>query len=140
MIKLKTTCILFLLCSSAISAQIITNLEIYYLPWVFRPDAQLEAEDVRNFNHGKNSYVCIQDTTAINEFIRSMSVFYLTSFPELKKIDHVMVIDIYFEDGSKKTMGLNARKHIVFLNTFYYKNFELIKWMDKYIPPAKIPK
>lgn len=121
------------------SSQVITDLEIYYLPWSIRPEAVLNAKDVRNFNNGQNSYLCIQDSLIIQEFMWSMSIFYLRSFPELKTMDHVMVIDIHFRDGNTRMMALNSRKHILYLNMFYYKNFEIIKWIEKYVPPAKIP-
>jgi hypothetical protein len=138
--KFKIISIAFFFCARIATGQVITDLEIYYLPWSMRPDAQLEAEEVRDYNHSKNSYFCIQDSVIIDEFIKSMSVFYLTPFPGLKSINHVMVIDIYFRGGRKETIGLNARKHFVFLGNFYHKNYELIAWMDKYIPPARIPK
>jgi hypothetical protein len=122
-----------------IYAQVITDLEIYYLPWSIRPEAVLSANDVRNFNHGQNSYLCIQDTLVIKDFIRSMSIFYLSPFPEKKTMDHVMVIDIHFRNSDTKTLGLNFRQHILYSNVFYFRNFELSKWIDKYVPPAKIP-
>jgi hypothetical protein len=137
--KFKIISIAFFFCARIATGQVITDLEIYYLPWSMRPDAQLEAEEVRDYNHGKNSYFCIQDSVIIDRFIKSMSIFYLRPFPELKKIDHVMVIDIHFYDGYKQTIGLNTRKCFKFSNTFYHTNFELEKWMDKYIPPARIP-
>jgi hypothetical protein len=122
-----------------VNCQVITDLEIYYLPWSIRPDAQLSAEDVRDFNNGRNSYYCIQDSTIIAEFIHSMSIFYLRPFPELKKINHVMVIDIHFKRGGKRTVGLNTKKFLSYEGTCYSMNWELINWIDKYVPPAENP-
>ena len=120
-----------------IGAQTITRLDIYYLPWHIRPDGPLPEDEVRNFNHGKNSYFCIQNSAIIDEFVKAMSIFYLRPFPEMKAMSYVMVIDISFEGGNKKTIGLDTDKSVFFLNIFYHQNFELSKWIDKYVPPAK---
>jgi hypothetical protein len=125
--------------SNISQSQTIEYLEIFYLPWSIRPEGHLEVEDVRDFNNGKNSYFCVQDSVAVNEFVISMSLLYLKPFPELKPIGNVMVIDAYFEDGTKKTIGLNYRKHVEFNNVRYYTNYKLVAWIDKYVPPAKKP-
>lgn len=132
--------VVFLLFLQKVFSQVITELEIYYLPWSIRPETTLNAGDVRNFNNGLNSYLCIQDSVAIQEFVKSMSIFYMRPFPELNKMNHVMVIDIRFDDNTTQTLGLNTYQHFWYLGLFYHKNFELIKWINKFVPPAKIPR
>jgi hypothetical protein len=113
-------------------AQKITKLEITYLPWDYHVLGRLTEEDVRNFNPKHKKFSSITDTLIIHDFIKSMSVFYLIPFDGLQDLEPRMIINVFFEK-SQRTILLDRKQHLKYQDRFYFKNFELAKWIDKNI-------
>jgi hypothetical protein len=133
---MKKLLIIFTILHSVYScAQTVIDLNIYYLPWNSSFEDRIDDAYLRTFK--KTQYACIQDTMIIDEFLKSTSMAFFSPFPELKSINPVMVIDMYFENGSRESMALNYRKNVMFQGYYYHINVRLAEWIEKYLPPYR---
>lgn len=76
----------------------------------------------------------------MNEFLQSMAIFNLRPFEGKNHINPVYVIDVYLEGyKTKKTVVLGSQCNPKYEGKYYFRNIELQKWIDKYIPKATFP-
>ncbi len=135
----KIIVLVFILYAGVVKCQEpkINRIDFYYLPWEMRTVGDISAEDVRDFNKGKNMKYTIENDTVINKICNTLVFFKMKFLKHEKSTDNRMVIDFCFDDGTIKTICLNTMKLIHYNNCLYHSNYYLLKLFDEYLPPAK---
>jgi hypothetical protein len=135
----KMIILLFILYAGAAACQEpkIVSIEFYYLPWEMRTVYNISAEDVRDFNKGKNMKYTIENDTIIDKICHTLLFFKMKFLGHENSIDTRMVMDFCFDDGTIKTVCLNTMKWIYYNNCLYHSNYWLSKLLEEYLPPAK---
>lgn len=115
----------------------INKIDFYYLPWEMRTVGNISAEDVRDFNKGKNMKYTIENDTVINKICQSLVFFKMKFYSIEDSYDTRMVIDFCYIDGTIKTICLDTMKMIHYNNCLYHSNYWFLKLLEENLPPAK---
>jgi hypothetical protein len=113
----------------------ITRIDIYYLPWEMTTQYDLNINDLKNFNNGKNSFYSISDTNQIKIFIKEFEN--LKKVGKIKTIDYRMLMEFYCNNKVIKTIGFTRKKAVYIEGTLYHSNYGIQKFLEENIPPAK---
>ncbi len=139
--KKLVICIIFLFVDISCMAQFIDTIKVYYLPWNLKTKGALKAEDVRNFNNGKNYYFEINNDSSIQEFDQALNIYNFKDTSKYKLIDVRMVLDFILSDKSIFSIELgapavpNGKSRSVKIATSYYENNSQLNYViDKHIP------
>ncbi len=120
--------------------QQVDSIKVFYLPWKFNIEGEITEELVRSYT-GYSNTVSISDEIAMAAFLQAMSLVNLRpQANERAKFTPRMVIDVYARRSLNsrdfpfiQTFYLDSRQNLKHVEVFYYKNFELEIWLNKYI-------
>jgi len=122
-------------------SQSIDTIKVYYLPWNLKTKGALKAEDVRNFNNGRNHYYEITNDSSILEFDRALNYYNFNDTSKYKLIDVRMVLDFILSDKNVFTIEIGCpavtggkQRPVKISNSYYDNIIALNMFIDKYIP------